>query len=86
MKKILTIMLAVAGLFLATSTQAQNKDFNRPDNYPSKEYRSRGDVKFEKESKFNHRKKMERRREEFRHGRKHHRHHHHGRFHKHGQF
>lgn len=82
MKKILTMVLAVAGLFLATSTQAQNKDFNRPDSYPSKEYRSNGNPQFGRDSKFKHKKDMDRKRKQFRHGKKHHRHHHHARFQK----
>lgn len=83
MKKILTIVLASAGLFLATSTQAQNRDFNKPDTYPSKEYRSNENSKFAREHKFKHRREMERRRKEFRYARKHHRHHHHGELRKH---
>ena len=76
MKRILTIFLAVAGIFFATATQAQSRDFNKTETYPSKEYRQKGDFKHGKEMK-NDRK--------FRHGRKHPGRHHHRHYRHHGR-
>ncbi len=88
MKKILTMFVAVAAIFLATTAQAQNRDFNKSDRYPPKELRKDGDFRKGRPDTFDRKKNSKRDRREWRRmhkgkkGHMHERHHHHGKLHK----
>ncbi len=89
MKKILTMFVAVSAIFLATTVQAQNRDLNKADRYPSKEMRKNGDFRRGTHEKFDRKKDSKRDRREWRRmhngkkGHMHGRHHRHGKFHRH---